>query len=119
MTSGNAGSGLFVISLEIGLGQHSGNTGQRVQALAALPGGCAGAVQRVTDLVEAVLEEVPVGVQRHGGGGVTEHLLDDLHVRPGRDREAGGGVAQLMRVQVGDADGLGGDAELQAEGADP
>jgi len=28
-------------------------------------------------------------------------------------------VAQLMRVHVGDADGLGGDAELQAEGADP
>jgi hypothetical protein len=40
-----------------------------------------------------------------GGRGVAEHLLDDLDVRTGRDRQQGGRVPQLVRVQPGHADG--------------
>ncbi|MFN8194695.1 MAG: hypothetical protein U0R80_10490 [Nocardioidaceae bacterium] len=77
------------------------------------------AVKRVADLVEAVLEEVAVGVQRHGGGGVSEHLLDDLDVGPRGDGQAGGGVPQLVRVQVGNADRRRGRPEADPEGAHP
>jgi hypothetical protein len=64
----------------------------------------AGGVHRGGDLVEPVLEEVTVGVERHGRRAVAEHLLDDLHVGAGGDREAGCGVPELVGVQVGYAD---------------
>jgi NAD(P)-dependent dehydrogenase (short-subunit alcohol dehydrogenase family) len=46
---------------------------------------------------------------------MAEHLLHDLHVRTAGNSEAGGGMAQLVRVQFGDADRLGRDVESGAE----
>ena len=69
------------------------------------------------DLVEAVLEEMTVGVQGHRRGGVSEHLLHHLDLGAGGDGEAGGGVAELVGMQSGDADGSGGVIERLAEGA--
>jgi hypothetical protein len=43
-------------------------------------------VETVGDLVELVREQVPIEVERHGRGLVSEHLLHDLHVRARRDR---------------------------------
>jgi hypothetical protein len=60
-------------------------------------------VERVGDLVEAVAEEVPGDVHRHRGARMAEHMLHDFHVRAAGDGEAGGGVAQLVRVQLRDA----------------
>jgi hypothetical protein len=53
-------------------------------------------VESVRDGVEAVLEEVSVEVERHRRGLVPEHLLHDLQVGSGRDREARGGVPKLV-----------------------
>ncbi|AJM77134.1 hypothetical protein APU90_03960 [Rathayibacter toxicus] len=39
-------------------------------------------VERVRDSVKVVVEEVRVDVERHGRGGVAEHPLHRLHVRP-------------------------------------
>ena len=44
-------------------------------------------IHRVCNLVEPVLEQVAVGVEGHRRRPVTKHLLDDLDVRAGRDRE--------------------------------
>jgi hypothetical protein len=90
--------------VRIGLGQHWGNAGQRSQGVAAAVDGGARGVEGIADLVEAVLEEVPVGVQRHRRRAVAEHLLDHLHVGAGGDREAGRCVPELVRVQIGYAD---------------
>ena len=45
-----------------------------------------GGVQTVRDVVQSVLKEVSILVERHRRGLVTEHLLHDLHVGAGRDR---------------------------------
>jgi hypothetical protein len=79
-----------------------GNGFRRAGSLRALGG--AGRVHGGGDLVEADFKQVPIRVERHGGRGVAEHRLHDLHVGTARDGEAGGGVAQFVRVQVGDAD---------------
>jgi hypothetical protein len=117
LTSGNAGRDRFVISPRNGLGQHWGNTGERWEGGAALLGGGACGVEGVADLVQSDLEEVPVDVRCHGRRAVPEHLLDDLDVGAGGDREAGRGVPQLVRVQVGHADRPRRRAERRAERA--
>jgi hypothetical protein len=53
-------------------------------------------VHRGADLVEPVLEEVPVDVQGHGGRGMAEHLLDHLDVGSRGDGEARSDVPQLV-----------------------
>nr|WP_238384812.1 hypothetical protein [Ornithinicoccus soli] len=92
-----------------GVGQHSGNSriglGNSVGALAgSLLGRGAGQVHRVGDLVEPVVEQVTVGVHGHRRRGVAEHVLDDLDIGTGRDRQARGGVPQLVRMQAGKSD---------------
>jgi hypothetical protein len=57
-------------------GQHRGNSRNRVECCPELLGRCAGRIHGVAHLVEAVLEEVTVGVERHRGRGVAELLLD-------------------------------------------
>ena len=44
-----------------------------------------------------------------------EHLLHDFDIRAAGDGEAGGGVAQLVRVQLGNADRRGRHVEAGAE----
>ncbi|MBS2937353.1 hypothetical protein KDN32_06330 [Nocardioides sp. J2M5] len=48
-----------------------------------------------------------------------EHLLDDFHVGPAGDRQAGGGVPELVRVEIRDPDDARGRPEGRAERADP
>ena len=55
-------------------------------------------VEALGNLVEAVLEQVPVEVERHCGRLVSEHLLDDLDVGSCGDRQRGCGVAETMGV---------------------
>jgi hypothetical protein len=62
-------------SISAGAGGPLGERG--ALGLFGVPGGFHGG----RDLVEPVVEEVPVGVECHRGGGVPEHLLDDLDVR--------------------------------------
>ena len=38
---------------------------------------------------------------------MAEHLLHDLHIRAASDGEAGGGVAQLVRVKAGNLQRFG------------
>jgi hypothetical protein len=100
------------------LGQHWGNSrigrGNSDEPRTPLVGGRASPVHGVSDLVEPVLEEVAVRVQRHrrrerrrresswvGPLAVPEHLLNDLDVGSGGDGEAGRGMPELMRMQVG------------------
>jgi hypothetical protein len=45
-------------------------------------------IHRVGDLVEPVFKQMAVRVEGHRGRPVTEHLLYDLDVRTGRDRQA-------------------------------
>ena len=47
-----------------------------------------------------------VQVERHGRALVAEHLLNDLHIRAGRDGQARGRVAQFVRVKAGNASTL-------------
>nr|WP_246161768.1 hypothetical protein [Aeromicrobium ginsengisoli] len=112
LTSGNAGQGVFLIQVRKVLGQHSGNS--RLSAL-----GSACQIHRVGDLVEAVLEEMSVRVEGHRRRAVAEHLLHDLDVSTGRDRQRRGSVAQLVRVQIRNADGRRCHSEGFAEHADP
>ena len=53
--------------------------------------------QRIGDGIQIVFEEVGVDVEGHRRGRVTEHALDRLHVRSGRDREAGSRVLEVVR----------------------
>ena len=50
---------------------------------------------------------------------MAEHLLDHLDVGAGGDRQAGGGVPQLVRVQAGKTDDPGRCGEGGAEGGHP
>ncbi|HET6561335.1 MAG TPA: hypothetical protein VFG72_05620 [Marmoricola sp.] len=59
-----------------------GNTGQRSEGVPTPVGGGACGIEGITGLVEPVLEEVAVGVERHGRRAVAEHLLDDLTSAP-------------------------------------
>ncbi|HEX5089632.1 MAG TPA: hypothetical protein VFV89_17625 [Nocardioides sp.] len=105
-----------------GFGQRSGNTGQQNFALFGrscpqavverrlLPG----TVESVGDLVEPVLEQVAVGVHGHGRRRMSEHLLDDLHVGSGGDRQARRSVPQLVRVKTRDPDRRSGGVEVPA-----
>jgi hypothetical protein len=43
--------------------------------------------------LEAVFEELPVGVESHRRRGMTERLLDDLDVCTARNGQGRGGVA--------------------------
>ena len=65
------------------------------------------AVEGVGDLVETVLIQVAVDVHSHCSAAVAEHLLGDLDVRAASDCEAGGGVAESVRVETYDADRRG------------
>lgn len=47
--------------------------------------------------IQAVRKQVSVGVERHRRENVTEHGLDALRVRAGRDRQRRGGVPQILR----------------------
>jgi len=53
-------------------------------------------VQRNRYRVEIVLEELCIGVERHGRACVPEHPLNRFHVGPGADRKRRGGVAQVV-----------------------
>ena len=64
-----------------------------------------GLVESRRDIVEVFAEEPGVDVEGHRGGGVAEHPLNGLDVGAGGDGEAGGGVAQVVRTETGDADG--------------
>ena len=55
-----------------------------------------GAVECRGDVVEIVVEEVRIDVERHGCGGVVQHALNRLHVRAGLHRERRGRVAKVM-----------------------
>ena len=59
-----------------------------------------GDVETVGDVVQTVVEKVPVLVESHRGGLVAEHSLDEFHVRARGDREARSGVPKLVRVQA-------------------
>ena len=109
-----------------GRGQHQGNRSfsrrRRLLEVRGLGEGrslrllaVAGGFHRGRDLVETVVEEVTVGVQGHRGGGVAELLLDDLDVGARRDGKAGGGMAQLVGVQVGHSDRRRGGRERVSE----
>nr|WP_236551762.1 hypothetical protein [Aeromicrobium sp. 9AM] len=112
LTSGNAGQGVFLIQGQKALGQHSGNS--RLSAL-----GRASQIHGVGDLVEAVLEEMSVRVEGHRRRAVAEHLLYDFDVSARRDRQRRGCVAELVWVQIWNADGRGCHSEGFAEHADP
>jgi hypothetical protein len=58
--------------------------------------GVCGCAETVGDVVETIVEEVAVLVERHGRRLVSEHLLHDLDVGAGRDGQAGGGVTELV-----------------------
>lgn len=71
-------------------------------------GGTHRRVHAVREIVEAIREQVAVEVERQRRRLVSEHLLDDLHVRARGDRERGGGVSELVRVEAvgpGEPDG--------------
>lgn len=55
-----------------------------------------GVVECAGDGVEIVFEQVRVGVERHGRGGVSEHPLHDFHVCTRADGEGCGGVPQVV-----------------------
>jgi hypothetical protein len=55
-------------------------------------------VQAVGDGIQIVVEQARVDVQGHRRGGVAEHALDRLAVRPGLDREARCGVPPGTRL---------------------
>jgi hypothetical protein len=63
-----------------------------------------GDVETVGDVVQTVVEKVPVLVESHRGGLVAEHSLDEFHVRARSDREARSGVPKLVRMQARPAD---------------
>ena len=46
-----------------------------------------GAVERCGDIVEIVIEEIRIDVERHCRGGVAQHALNRLHVRSGLHRK--------------------------------
>lgn len=111
-----------------GRGQHFGNSilsigrnnGRFLRKVCGRRGVTAGKIEGIGDLIEAVVEQVPVDVHRHGRTGVTEHLLDDLDIRAGRDTgEAGGGVPQLVWMDPVRADGRHGGVEAGAEDVHP
>jgi hypothetical protein len=51
-------------------------------------------------LVQAIAEQVAVLVRRHGRGGVSEQLLDQLHGTACGDREPRRGVPELVRLKA-------------------
>ena len=61
--------------------------------------------------IQVVLEQVRVGVERHGCGRVAEHPLDRLGVRAGADRDACGRVPEIVRSDLREAR-LGGTRRL-------
>ena len=77
----------------------------------------AGPGHRLADFVEPIFEEVAVGVEGHGRGAVSQHLLDDFDVGSASDGQTRGGVSEFVWVEVGYADGPGCRAERGAEGA--
>lgn len=56
-----------------------------------------GLTQRCCDIVEIVVEEVCIGVERHRGRGMSQHPLYRFHVRAGADRETRCGVSEVVR----------------------
>lgn len=53
-------------------------------------------MEGIGNRVEAVVEQVPVGVECHRGGGVPQHSLDGFDVRVGVDHEPGCGVSPVV-----------------------
>ena len=107
LTSGTAGQGPFGIFTRFGPGQHWGNTGQHGLGVAAPLGGGPGAIHRLADLVEPVVEQVtggvpaagrppgrrrPAGPARRGGSGCRAARRRCRRER-GRSGVAGGGDA--------------------------
>ncbi len=60
-----------------------------------------GSVHRIRHHVEAVAEQVPVEIERHGRRLVAEHLLDDPYVCAGGDGQRG---RQLIDEEAVDRD---------------
>jgi hypothetical protein len=63
-----------------------------------------GGVQPLGDRAQLVAEQVAVAVQSEHGAGVSEHRLDALDAGSGRNRQARGGVPELVRDQPLKAD---------------
>jgi hypothetical protein len=61
-------------------------------------------VEACGDLIEPILEQVPVQIERHCRGLVPEHLLHDLDVRAGGDRQRSGGVTKAVRHEAVESD---------------
>lgn len=49
------------------------------------------------DMVKVIVEEISVGIERHGGGRVPQHALDGLYVCAGAYRQARRGVSHVVR----------------------
>ena len=64
-------------------------------------------VHRVSNGVETVGKQMPVQVERHCGRLVSEHLLNDLDVGSGGDRQRGRGVPERMRSETVETDRRG------------
>src|SRR6478672_5446477 len=54
-------------------------------------------VHLIRYLVEPIAVQMAVPIERHRGRRMPEHLLHDLHVRAGRDRQGRRGVPQRVR----------------------
>lgn len=57
----------------------------------------------VRDIVQVVLEQSCVEIERHGGRRVSEHPLYCLHVRADRDRDRRRRVPQIVRSDAGES----------------
>jgi hypothetical protein len=79
------------------MGHASGGGGLRT----ACPGRLASCVHGVADLIQAVFEEVPVGVEGHRRRHMTQHSLYRFDVGSAGDREAHGRVPKLVGCKSG------------------
>lgn len=77
-------------------------------------------VESFGDIVQSVIEEVAVEVEGHGRRCVSEHLLHDLHIGAGSNRERRCCVPQVVRVEIWHADRFGSATEgaLERRGPD-
>lgn len=69
------------------------------------PYNCFGAhlLETKRNVVQVVFEQICVGVQGHGGGGMPEHSLNGFHIRARGDREACRSVPEVMGTDLGEA----------------
>ncbi len=69
-------------------------------------------VQASRGVVQPVGKQVAVAVQSQGRSPVAEHPLHTLDGRTGRDRQGRRRVSQLVRIEAGLTDRLGGSVEV-------